>query len=199
MVNDVHDIPEDVEKTQPPMSALRHETPVALYAAMPMVKKMTQHRPREEESNLDFLERLSNSATPEEALTVSAFAAVPAMAIWWGYECLRLASDDMNQSDRELMELVAHWCSQSDDEHRFRVMSRALYAPKRTPAVYLGLAVGWSGGAFAPNDQAPVAPQRAPRAVNSAVLSSLARAELTQRPVRLARFIDQASALFRPF
>ena len=199
MANDVQDIVDDTEKTQPPMSALRYESPFELYSQMPQIKNMTQHRPREDEEHLDYLDRLAGSTTPEESLTFAAFSAVPAMAIWWAYECLRLASDDMSRSDRELMELVATWCSYSGNENRFRVMSRALYAPQRTPAVFLGLAVGWSGGPIAPNDTANVPAHRAPRAINSAVLSSLARAELPQRPVRLARFIDQAKALFRPF
>lgn len=199
MANDISDISEEADKTQPPMSALRYETPFELYANIPQVKNMTQHRPREDEENLDYLARLAGSTTPEEAVTFAAFAAVPAMAIWWAYECLRLASDDMSRSDREVMELVATWCSNAANENRYRVMSRALYAPQRTPAVFLGLAVGWSGGQIAPNDSAHVAVHRAPRAINSSVLSCLARAELAQRPVRLARFIDQSKALFRPF
>ena len=199
MANDVQDITEDQDKTQPPMSALRYETPFELYSEMPQVKQMTQHRPRDDEENLEYLNRLAGSTTPEEAVTFAAFAAVPAMAIWWAYECLRIASDDMTAADRELMEHVANWCSYSDNENRYRVMSRSLYAPVRSPAVFLGLAVGWSGGPIAPNDSAAVPAHRAPRAINSAVLSCLARAELQQRPVRLARFIDLASALFRPF
>lgn len=199
MASDVEDSSEEADKTQPPMSALRYETPFELYAAMPQLKQMTQHRPREEEEAVAYLERLAGSTTPEESVTYSAFAAVPAMAIWWAYECLRVASDEMSNADRELMEHVANWCSYSDAENRYRVMSRSLYAPQRTPAVFLGLAVGWSGGPIAPNDNGAVPAHRAPRAINSAVLSCLARAELQQRPVRLARFIDQASALFRPF
>ncbi len=198
MASDVQDIDdEETEKTQPPMSALRYETPFELYGAMPQVKHMTQHRPRDDEDNLAYLQRLAGSTTPEEAVTFAAFAAVPPMAIWWAYECLRVASDDMSHADRELMELVAKWCSYSDNENRYQVMHRALFAPQRSPAVFLGLAVGWSGGPIAPNDTAQVPVHRAPRAINSAVLSSLARAELQQRPVRLQRFIDQTSELFR--
>lgn len=197
MASDVQDLDEDTEKTQPPMSALRYDTPSELYAALPHVRQMTQHRPRDDEDNMAYLHRLAQSNTPEEAVTFAAFAAKPEMGIWWGYECLRVASDDMTRFDLELMELVAKWCSYSDNENRYQVMQRALYATNRSPAVFLGLAVGWSGGPVAPNDTAPVPAHRAPRAINSAVLSSLARAELSQRPVRLQRFIDQTAELFR--
>ena len=185
------------DKTQPPVSALRFDTPVELYAGIPQVRGMTQHRPREGEDNVAYLIRLRGSTTPEEAVTFTAFALVPKLAIWWGYECLRLYSDDFSTADRQLMELVAVWTTYPDAENRFRAMKTALYAPVRTPSVYLALAVGWSGGPLAPNDPAPVPLHRSPRAINSAVLSSLAKADMQQRPVRLARFIDQAAALMR--
>ena len=76
-------------------------------------------------------------------------------------------------------------------------MKEALWAPQRTPVVLLGLAVGWSGGQFAPNDPSQVPPYRTPRAVNSAVLSCLAKSSLNRRPIELARFLDLALSLYR--
>ncbi|MGH1369526.1 MAG: DUF6931 family protein [Maritimibacter sp.] len=187
------------DKTQPPVSALRFETPQELYKAIPQVEQMTMHRPLENEDGLEFLLRLRASTTPEEAVTFTAFAAQPKMAIWWAYECLRLAGDELSAPERQMMEHVANWTNYSDNENRYRAMQMALYSPVKTPAIFLGLAVGWSGGPIAPNDPAQVPPHRAPRAINSAVLSCLARADLTHRSVRLARFIDQAAALFRAY
>lgn len=184
------------DETQPPQTLLRFETPSLLYANMPHLPQMTQQRPLETESGLDFLRRLRGSTTPEEAITFAAFAVLPKMAIWWGYECLRDVAHVLSAEDRALMELVAIWTAYPDNENRYRTMKAALYAPVRTPAVYLGLAVGWSSGQIAPNDPSLVPAHRAPRAINTAVLSSLARVDLSQRPVRLARFINQAMLLF---
>lgn len=187
------------DKTQPPVAALRYETPSELYANMPQVAQLTLHRPREDEAALEYLLRLRASTTPEEAVTYTAFAAMPKMGIWWGYECLRLSGDELSPDDRQMVELVANWTQYPDNENRYRAMRMALYAPVRTPAVYLGLAVGWSGGPIAPNDPAGVPAHRAPRALNTAVLSCLARADIQRRPVRLARFIDQAATLFHVY
>ena len=187
------------DKTQPPVAALRFEAPSELYQQMPQVGQLTLHRPREEEGPLDYLARLRASTTPEEAVTYTAFAALPKMGVWWGYECLRLSGEELHHEDRKLVELVANWTQYPDNENRYRVMQAALYAPVRTPAVYLGLAVGWSGGPIAPNDPAGVPLHRAPRALNTAVLSCLARADLQTRSVRLARFIDQAATLFHVY
>ena len=199
MVPEDYDSEPEPDKTQPPVSTLRYETPSELYRAMPQVSQLTQHRPREEEDELEFLFRLRASTTPEEAVTFTAFAALPKMAIWWGYECLRLAGDDLNSDERKMMELVANWTQFPDNENRYRCMQTGLYAPVRYPAMFLCLAVGWSGGPIAPNDTAGVPPHRTPRAINTAVLSCLARADLNDRSVRLARFIDQSASLFRVY
>lgn len=192
-----HDAQDDADKTMPPVSALRYATAPELYAAIPQIREMTQNRPREEESNLRYLERLAASTTPEEAVTLTAFAATPKMAIWWAYECLRTAPAELSAADREMLELVAMWTTHPEAENRYRVMRMALFAPIRTPTVFLGLAVGWSGGPIAPNDPAPVPTQRTPRAINSSVLSCLAKADLSARSRRLAHFIKLAERLYR--
>ena len=187
------------EKTQPPVSGLRYETPYELFQAIPQIKKLCQHRPREDEDSMGFLGRLRSSTTPEEAVTYAAFAARPKMAIWWGYECIRTLPDELSDSDRDLMEKVARWTTYPDAENRYRVMRAALWQVPKTSAVMLGLAVGWSGGPVSPNDPAPIPAWRAPRSINSAVLSCLSKVDLDKRSVLLARFIDLSAAMFRVY
>ena len=193
------DMPLESEKTRPPTAFLRYQTPFELYKALPELAELTQRRPREDEDALAYLERLRSSTTPEEAVTYTAFAALPQMAIWWGHECLRAMPDYLEQADRDLMELISNWTAHPSTDTRHRVMKEALWAPVRVPAVYLGLAVGWSGGSVAPNDPTPAPAYKTPRAINTAVLSTLARSDLTNRPIYLARFINMAESLFRVY
>lgn len=193
------------EKTRPPsqasaqVSVLRYSTPHELYSAMPQLRNLTQLRPREDENSLDFLTRLQESATPEESVTFAAFAAVPRVAVWWGYECLRNLRADFTPHDRELLEHIAQWSSSGDQALRYEIMKAALFAERRTAAVMLGLAAGWSGAQIAPNDPAPVPPHRTPRAVNAAVLSALAQCQLSNRPHHLLRLVRLAEQLFRAY
>lgn len=196
---DTAEVDDAAEKTQPPVSALRYESPAELYTAIPQIKRLIQHRPREDEDAMAFLSRLRSSTTPEEAVTYTAFAARTKMAIWWGYECVRTLPDELTETDRELMEMVAHWTTYPDAENRYKTMRAALWQTPRTPAVMLALAVGWSGGQIAPNDPAPVPLWRSPRSINSAVLSCLSKVDLDKRSVLLARFIDLSAALFRVY
>ncbi len=198
MDSDVSDSTEP-DKTQPPISAFRYETPFELYREMPQIGQLTIHRPQPEEDAIAFIKRLRASTTPEDAVTYIAFAALPKMAIWWGYECLRLAGGELPQSDHQMMEIVANWIKYPDHENRYRAAKAALFAPVKTPGVFLGLAVAWSGGAMAPNDPAVPPPYRSPRAINSAVLSCLARTDLPDRSVRLAKYITISKSLFGVF
>ncbi len=187
------------EAPEQPANTLRFDTPQDLYAAMPQLAELTQHRPREGEEMGAFLYRLRSSTTPEEAVTFTAFAAQPRVAIWWAHDCLRVMADSMDAEDLALMERIAQWITTPTQALRHAIMRDALWAPRRSPVILLALAAGWSGGPVAPNDPAPVAPYRAPRAINSAVLSGLAQASLTRRSILLARFIDMAESVLRVY
>lgn len=193
--------PEDIgaEKTRPPAVMLRYDSMADLFAAIPQLAEITTDRPRANETAQDVLFRLRRSDTPEEAITFAAFAFVPKMAIWWGYECLRSIPEVLTSSDREMMEGIATWIGQPTTAHRHAVMKEALWAAERAPAVHLGLAVGWSGGSIAPNDPAPVPLHRCPRAINTAVLSVLAQANISRRTIYLTRFMDVAQSLFKVY
>ena len=189
----------DEEKTRPPISALRFRSPSDLYSEMPAIKELVWDRPEDDESSMAFLRRLQQSSTPESAITFAAFAARPKMAVWWGYECLRTMPDIMVNGDHELLEMVAKWTAQPDRSTRFQVMQKALFAPSRTPAVLLALAVGWSGRQVAPSDPAPISPNRTPRSVNAAILSCLAKESVEDRPDTLDKFVEMSKSLFRPY
>jgi hypothetical protein len=185
------------DKTRPPVSALRYVSLDHLLAAMPQIRDVMHMRHRPEESALDYLLRLTASPTPEEAVTLTVHAVQPKLAIWWAHECLRQVPEALSALDREMMEAVAAWIAQPTQALRHAVMREALWAPTRSPGVMLGLAVGWSGGSVAPNDSLPAPIFRTPKALNTAVLSILAKVDLRQRPLYLQRFIDMAETLFR--
>lgn len=187
------------EKTKPPRRMLRDAPPLTLFAQIPQLAELVKLRPREGDEGLAFLHRLRASTTPEEAVTFTAFAALPSVATGWGYECLRLMADHLQPQERPVMQQIATWLAQPSTRARHEIMHAALWAPTRSPSVLLALAVGWSTGTPAPNDPDRSAPHKTPVALNSAVLSCLARADLSRRSFYLARFLDMAEALFRAY
>lgn len=189
------------DTTRRPMRGIRGSIragdPADHFATLPKLAELVKLRPQPAEDGLHFLARLRSSTTPEEAVTYTAFAAVPTDAAGWGYEALRLMADHLQPQEREMMQQIAAWLANPTTRGRHGIMRDALWAPTRGPSVLLGLAVGWSTGGPAPNDPDPAAVHKTPVAINSAVLSCLARAPLNRRSFYLARILDMAETLFR--
>lgn len=187
----------DDDHTVPPRRSLRVDQPIELYRKIPEVALFTKHRPLEHEDPLEFLYRLRGSTTPEDAITYSAFAPEPAAAINWGMQAVRNTMQELPPEDVNLAALLGQWLDHPTAENRWHVMHVALFAPRRSAVVYLGLAAGWSGGALAPNDPVNVPSWRAPKAVNAGVLRALGQVPFEHRSVSMARVLDLATELFR--
>lgn len=190
---------DDFGQTIPPVQTLRFDRPYDLYSGLPEVGDFTKHRPEQDEDAYSYLQRLRGSTTPEDAVTYTAFAAIPQLAIRWGADVVRTTLPKMPHDEEQLLTWVQAWAENPSAEHRWRTAQVALFAPRRSPAVYLGLAVGWSGGPFAPNDPVEVPDWRTPRAVNAAVLRAVSQVGLEQRSVAMARVLDLAAGLFRVY
>lgn len=189
----------DFAQTIPPVKALRYERPFDLYRNLSEIGSFTKHRPEEEEDAFGYLDRLRGSTTPEDAITYTAFAVMPDVAIRWGADVVRVTLPQMPPDEEQLLNWVQNWVENPSAENRWRTLQVALFAPRRSPAVSLGLAVGWSGGPFAPNDPVKIPPWRTPHAVNSAVLRAVSMVGLQQRSVAMARVLDLAAGLFRVY
>jgi hypothetical protein len=187
----------DTDQTIPAAHLLRSNSPFELYQQMPEIARFTQHRPTEQEDALAYMERLRNSRTPEDALTYVAFAPEPAPAIRWGMACLQRTHPNLSAEDAQLATSILQWLETPSDEHRWATLQHALFASHRTPWVHLGLAVGWSGGSMAPNDPLIVPYWRTPRAINVAVLSSIAALGLPNRAMHISQALDLTTQFFR--
>ena len=73
----------------------------------------------------------------------------------------------------------------------------ALFAPRCSPAVYLGLAVGWSAGPLAPNDLVTVPTWRTPQAISTAILRAIGQEKSDQRAGNIAQALERATEFLR--
>ena len=185
------------EQTLPPARAIRFDRVNDLFAEMPEISRFIETSPEHDEGYRGFLERLRASSTPEEAVTFTAFALDSKAGIKWGKECVASLIPDMPPEDTKLMNFVSDWIEDSTSENRWNALQLAMFAPRRSPAVYLGLGVGWSGGPRAPNDLVTVPPWRAPRAISSAVMRAVGQMRTEHRGESLDFVLDRAAGLFR--
>lgn len=184
------------EQTLPPARVMRFDRMAELFHSMPELGQFMTARPEADEGYRQFLDRMRGSGTPEDAVVFAAFAAQPRDAIAWGYDSVS-ALVQMTEEDHALAHAVADWLQAPDTDRRWRALQMALFAPRRTAMVYLGLAVGWSGGPMAPNDLVSVPAWRAARAVSSGVLRAVGQGAGEDRAARLALALDRAAGLFR--
>jgi hypothetical protein len=185
------------EQTLPPTRATRFNRVHELYAEMPEIDKFIDHQPEAEDGYRSFLERLRASQTPEEAVTFAAFALQSKAGVQWALDCVLGLSPELPPEDTRLVNLISEWIDDGSDKNRWKTLEVALFAPRRSAAVYLGLAVGWSGGPLAPNDLVTVPTWRAPRALSSAVMRAIGQVRTEKRAESLDFVLDRAAGLFR--
>lgn len=190
---------DDSDHTAPPIRTLRFDGPSELYANIPEIADFTIHRPHEDEDNYSYFDRLKSSTTPEDALTFVAFAAEMRTAIVWGMQVYSTILPSPEMDDAELLAKLHRWMEYPNNDTRWDLMQNTLFWTKRSPIVYFGLAAGWSGGPIAPHDPSLPPAWRAPKAVNAAVLTTLAKGGTEQRSINLASSLGLAETLFRVY
>lgn len=189
----------DQDATLPPQQTLRFNTPGDLYSAIPETESFIKQKPNDGEDTVSFFQRLSASDTPEDAVAFTAFASEMRDAVSWGLMAIQEVSPDLGPDDLHLLNWVSQWLAYPSNDLRWQAMQLAMFAPQRTSAVFLGLAVGWSGGPIAPNDPSTPPPWRGPRAVNAAVMTAICSSDLDARSAKLTQVLDLANGVFQVY
>lgn len=153
--------------------------------------------PPEQYDSVGFVQFLLASPIPEEALMYCAYLLPRRVAVWWGHEALQNIEQVLDDNDRFMMQLAAAWVANPREDERYAAMDAALESKTKTAGVWLALGAGWSGGSMTGPDLPPVppAPYLTARAVNAAILSALARRDLSERQTLIERFARMAIQL----
>lgn len=178
------------------METLRFASAHELFESFPMVVEDMQSLP-DGESSLEFLTKLTQSDTPEEAVTFAAYLLPRRKAVWWGCQCVGGLSELLNDIDRHMLDLAEQWVRQPEEEQRLAAFAEGMAVRSKTPGVWIALAAGWSGGSLAPPDAQKVIPPPylTARAVNTGILGALAQVDARHRADTLDRFVDRAVKL----
>jgi len=176
---------------------LRFERAAELFEAYPEIAEDMDALPDPDIGTLAFLDSLVASSTPEEAITFAAHALTRRYSVWWGHECLRHLSGQLNEADRTMLAHAARWVGDPAESNRIAAQTAAMSAPAKTPGVWIALGAAWSGGSLGPPDlpAVPPSPVLTGRAVNAGVLSVLARVDQSGRARVLAGFVQMARVL----
>lgn len=87
---------------------MKFEFADTLFATHPALRTLVQTEP-DKENIWDFIARLHRSGTPEDAVTVVAFAFKPKVAMFWCHHCLVRLSENPTSDDTGNLKLTQDW------------------------------------------------------------------------------------------
>lgn len=175
---------------------LRFGTARELFEAFPAALDDMVARPNDRHS-LEFIKDLAASATPEDAITFTAYMLDRREAVWWGHQCLHALPDRLSPEDLQMLAYAEDWVRRPEEATRVAALEAGMGSPTKTPGVWIALAAGWSGGSMVGPEQMAVEPppHLTAKAVNAGVLSVLARADRKARAATLNSFVSMGIRL----
>ncbi len=175
---------------------LRFNLAQDLYDAFPAIREDLSADPTDQQS-LEFMSELTASATPENAVTFCAYLLPRRESVWWGFQCVSLFPEILAPDDPGFLQIAENWVRQPEESERNVALNAAMDVEEKTPAVWIALAAGWSGGSMLAENMSPVPPPShlTAKAVNIALLSTLAIVDTASRREILKNFVDIGAQL----
>ena len=175
------------------MNNLRFFTAREVFEAYPgAVGDMVGIPQDEAETPLDFLARLLQGRTPEDAVSFCAYLLGRREAVWWACACHRLLGEPADRDDQKGLLMAEAWVREPEEHRRRAALTLGLDGNHAVAGTWLSLAAGGAGGTYVLNGQAgaPVPADLTAKSVRGAVLVSLARLPIRERAARLPACVD---------
>lgn len=180
------------------MTGSRFSSTRDLFAAFPDAERDISAAPSDEPP-LAFLDRLRRGETPEDAVSLLAYALGRREAVWWAIQSVRLLCGIAAGQEDAPLRAAEAWVRDPDDLARRDALRLGMGGNQRLATPWVALAAGWSGGNVGPSHAVvPATPEMTPKAVRTAILVALATVTARDRASRLQGCIDLGVPLMRP-
>lgn len=168
---------------------VRFETAEDLFEAFPNLSDDMEASPSTQETRT-YLRGLSDSATPEDAITFIAYLLRRRDAVYWG--CKALARLDLVDAGSRGLHAARDWVVTPTEAAQRNALEAAQTGDPALEGTWLAYAAGWSGGNIsAPGDPPMVPPQHlTARAVRAALLIAIARPPMKARRASLETCLE---------
>lgn len=180
------------------MTSLRFFTAQEVFEAFPKAARDIEGVPRDDvEQPLDFLARLLAGPTPADALSFCAYLLGRREAVWWACQIHRSLGPPVDRREEKALLIAEVWVREPEEHRRRAALAIGLDGDPALAGTWLALAAGGAGGTFTIDGKAgpPVPADMTAKAVRSAVLISLARLPMRERPARLPACIEMCKRL----
>jgi len=131
----------------------------------------------------DYALQLQDGDEPLKAIEYFAHVLPKRESVWWGMKCVDGLDDAKNERDREVLALSETWVREGDEDARAAVHAAAEASKADSAAVWIGFAVGWSGGSLSPNPdhRVDMPDDLTAKAVNAAILIAMGSLSAPER------------------
>jgi hypothetical protein len=173
------------------MANSRFDTAAQVFETFPAMARELTAKPSDE-APLDYLARLANGDSPEDAVTFCAYVLDRRQTVWWASQCLRRLGQPRTRDEDVALKLAEAWVRDPEEHRRLAALDLGLNGDHNLPAVWASLAAGMAGGTMRIGDVQgpPVPPHAAAQSARVAVLGALAAVPARERRDTLVQCVD---------
>jgi hypothetical protein len=137
----------------------------------------------EDLNSLEFVRRLIAAQRWEPAISFCAYLLPRRAAVAWASRSVRRMISSPRPDESRLLEFAEVWVDDPDEPRRRKALSAGTVGDTKSPATWVALAAGWSGGSIVPEEMgfAPADPEQTAKAVRVALFIALSRIEAAEK------------------
>jgi hypothetical protein len=129
--------------------------------------------------SLEFVRALVNKKEWQPAVSFCAYLLPRRVAVAWACRSIRRMVGELRPDEERMLGFAEDWVEEPEEPRRRKALASGTVGDTRSPATWVVLAAGWSGGSVVPDEMgyAPADPEQTAKAVRVALFIALSRLE----------------------
>jgi hypothetical protein len=129
--------------------------------------------------SLDFVRALVVKKDWQPAVSFCAYLLPRRVAVAWACRSIRRMAGELRSDEERMLVFAENWVEEPEEPRRRKALASGAMGDTKSPATWVALAAGWSGGSVVPDEMgyAPADPEQTAKAVRVAFFIALSRLE----------------------
>jgi hypothetical protein len=129
--------------------------------------------------SLDFIRALVGKKEWQRAISFCAYLLPRRVAVAWACRSIRRMVGELRADEERMLGFAEDWVEEPEEPRRRKALASGTMGDTRSPATWVALAAGWSGGNVVPDEigSALADPEQTAKAVRVALFIALSRLE----------------------
>jgi hypothetical protein len=129
--------------------------------------------------SLEFIRALVGKKAWQPAVSFCAYLLPRRVAVAWACRSLRRMVAELKPDEERMLGFAEDWVEEPEEPRRRKALASGTMGDPRSPATWVVLAAGWSGGSVVPDvmGYAPADPEQTAKAIRVGLFIALSRLE----------------------